>query len=169
MAGRFWVAAAAAAVVVLTAGRAGAQQAARERGEAFKMVDAYIVSNLQESVGLTDEQFARLLPLVKRLQNDRRDLAQRRGRALGEMRRVLGSGSATEARVLELLKEVKEVEAAQHETVRRDVEAIDQALTPVQQAKFRLLEGEVERKIRALMEDLREGNRAPLRRRRALP
>jgi hypothetical protein len=71
--------------------------------------------------------------------------------------------------VLELLKEVKDVESTQHETVRHDMDAIDQVLTPVQQAKFRLLEGEVERKIRALMEDLREGNRAPARRRQPLP
>jgi Spy/CpxP family protein refolding chaperone len=158
--------AAIAAVLAGWAGQAGAQGAARPRDEAFKMVDAYIVSNLQESVGISDEQFARILPLVKRLQNDRRDLAQRRGRALSEMRRALESGSATEARVLELLKDVKAVESSQHETIRRDMDAIDQVLTPVQQAKFRVLEGEVERKIRALMEDLRGGARAPLRNRR---
>ena len=158
-----------ALALVSLASQVSAQGGARPRAEAFKMVDAYIVSNLQESVGLSDEQFARILPLVKRLQNDRREMAQRRGRALGEMRRVLESGTATEARVLDLLKEVKDVESTQHETVRRDMDAIDQVLTPVQQAKFRLLEGEVERKIRALMEDLREGNRAPARRRQALP
>ena len=147
---------------------AGAQGGggARPRDEAFKMVDAYIVSNLQESVGISDEQFARLLPLVKRLQNDRRELAQRRGRALGEMRRVLESGTATETRVLDLLKDVKAVESTHHETIRRDMDAIDQVLTPIQQAKFRVLEGEVERKIRALMEDLRGGGRAPARNRR---
>ncbi len=156
-------------VLLSLASRADAQGAARQRGEAFKMVDAYIVSNLQESVGLSDEQFARILPLVTRLQNDRRELAQRRGRARGEMRRVLESGTATEARVLELLKDVKEVESTQHETIRRDMDAIDQVLTPVQQAKFRLLEGEVERKIRALMEDLRPANRPAGRRRNALP
>ena len=50
--------------------------------------------------------------------------------------------------MLDLLKEVKAVESTQHETIRRDMDAIDQVLTPVQQAKFRLLEGEVERKIR---------------------
>jgi Spy/CpxP family protein refolding chaperone len=161
--------AAIAAVLAGWAGQAGAQGAARPRDEAFKMVDAYIVSNLQDSVGISDEQFARILPLVKRLQNDRRDLAQRRGRALSEMRRALESGSATEARVLELLKDVKAVESSQHETIRRDMDAIDQVLTPIQQAKFRLLEGEVERKIRSLMEGLREGNRAPGRRRNALP
>jgi hypothetical protein len=148
------------------ASQAGAQGGARPRDEAFKMVDAYIVSNLQESVGISDEQFARLLPLVKRLQNDRRELAQRRGRALAEMRRVLESGTATETRVLDLLKDVKAVESTQHETIRRDMDAIDQVLTPIQQAKFRVLEGEVERKIRALMEDLRGGGRAPARNRR---
>ena len=43
---------------------AGAQGGggARPRDEAFKMVDAYIVSNLQESVGISDEQFARMRP-----------------------------------------------------------------------------------------------------------
>lgn len=162
--------AAAAAALACLAGPAAAQGGARARDDAFKMVDAYVVSNLQESVGISDEQFARILPLVKRLQNDRRDLAQRRGRALGEMRRALQSGTATETRVLDLLKEVKTVESTQHETIRRDMDAIDQVLTPVQQAKFRLLEGEVERKIRTLMEDLRGGGRAPMRNRRnALP
>jgi Spy/CpxP family protein refolding chaperone len=166
-----WRSGGAALALVCVAGLSSAQVGARRpRDDAFKMVDAYIVSNLQESVGISDDQFAKILPLVKRLQNDRRDLAQRRGRALAEMRRVLESGTATEARVLDLLKDVKEVESVQHETVRRDMDAIDQVLTPMQQAKFRLLEGEVERKIRALMEDLRGANRAPLRQRRnALP
>jgi Spy/CpxP family protein refolding chaperone len=145
--------------------QAQAPAARRPRDEAFKMVEAYVVSNLQESLGLTDDQFTKLLPHVKRLQKDRRDLAQRRGTALAEMRRMLGSGVATESRVAELLKEVKAVEAEQPEVLRKDLEAIDAVLTPIQQAKFRLLEGEVERKIRALMNDLRP-NRNPGRNRR---
>lgn len=159
----------AAAMLVLLAATSQAQAQAparRPREEAFKMVEAYVVSNLQESLGLTDEQFTKLLPHVKRLQKDRRDLAQRRGQALGEMRRVLASGTATEARVSDLLREVKAVEAEQPEVVRKDMEAIDGVLTPVQQAKFRLLEGEVERKIRALMNDLRQPDRNPARGRR---
>lgn len=132
------------------------------------MVEAYIVSNLQESLDLSDDQFAKILPHVKRLQKDRRDLAQRRGQALAEMRRMLESGAATEARVAELLRDVKAVEAEQPETIRKDMDAIDAVLTPVQQGKFRLLEGEVERKIRALMNDLRAPNRNPGRNRRPL-
>lgn len=143
------------------AGRAERRQA---REEAFRMVDAYIVSNLQESLELTDEQFLKLLPLVKRLQTDRRSLAQRRQRALMELRRALGSGRATEPQVAELLREVKATEAEEPAVLRRDRDAIDGVLTPLQQAKFRVLELEVERRIRAALAQVRRrGARGPRR------
>ena len=68
------------------------------------MVDAYIVSNLQESLGLTDEQFVKLLPLVKRLLSERREVPSAAGATLREMRQLLESGSATEAKVAERLR-----------------------------------------------------------------
>ena len=93
-----------AALLALVATSAAAQappegrdRPARPREEAGRMIDAYVISNLQESLGLTDDQFVKLLPLVKRLQSDRREAMQRRMRALGEIRRLLKSGSATEA------------------------------------------------------------------------
>jgi hypothetical protein len=133
-----------------------ASSSPRGRDDAFKMVDAYIVSNMQESLELGEEEFVRLLPLVRRLQTDRRDLAQRRFRALREIRRLLESGSATEPRLAELMREVKSAEQEQATLIPRDLDAIDDALTPVQQAKFRVLEQEVEQKIRALMGQVRE-------------
>ena len=148
---------------VLAQGRPGAGQGQR-RDEAFRMVDAYIVSNLQESLLLTDDQFAKLLPLVKRLQKDRREMVQRRIQALQEMRRTMAQGVATEARVEELLRELKAVETQEPVTIRRDMDAIDALLSPLQQAKYRLLEVEVERKLRALMNQMRGngGNRGRL-------
>lgn len=156
------------AVLLLGAASAGAQEASsppgaeggRRREEAFRMIDAYLVSNLQESLGLTDEQFVRVLPLVKRLQTDRRQYAQRRQRALQELRRTLQSGSATEGRVEELLRAVKAVESEGPGALRRDLEAVDAVLSPVQQAKYRILELEVERKIREIMSQMR-GGRGP--------
>jgi hypothetical protein len=133
----------------------------RPREEAFRMIDAYFVSNLQEGLGLTDDQFVRLLPLVKRLQSDRRQFAQRRLRALHEMRKMLQAGEATEGRVEELLREAKTVENEEPVALRRDREAIDAGLSPVQQAKFRILELEVERKIRELMMQMRGQGRPP--------
>ena len=135
------------------------------REEAYRMVDAYVVSHLQESLGLTDEQSSRVLPLVTRLQKDRRALAQRRVRAVMELRTALASGGATEARVAELLRDVKAAENDEMTVVRRDRDAVDAALTPLQQAKYRVLEVEVERKIRELMAQVRErrGGQRPRR------
>ena len=156
-----------ALVLALAALPALAQPAAgqrpRPRDEAFRMIDAYILSNMQESLGLSDEQFGRLLPLVQRLQRDRREFGRRRMTALQELRSQLMSGGATEARVAELLREVKAVEAEEPSAVRRDMDAIDAALTPVQQAKYRLLEVEVERRLRALMAQMRGQDGQPRR------
>jgi Xaa-Pro aminopeptidase len=122
--------------------------------EAFKIVDAYVLSNLQESLDLSDEQFVKLLPLVKRLHNDRRDFAQRRIRSLMELRKLLASGAATEGRVAELLKELKAVENEEPPALRKAMDAIDATLNPLQQAKYRVLEADVERRIRELMRQM---------------
>jgi hypothetical protein len=156
----------AAVIAAAVAAPAGAQQGRgprppRDEG-LFRMVEAYLVSNLQEALALSDDQFARVLPHVKRLQRDRRDTAQRRMRALQELRRVMQVGGATEARVGELLREVKAAEAEGPAIVRKDMDALDGMLTPVQQAKYRLLEVEVERRLRTLMSNRRTNRgRAP--------
>ncbi len=146
------------ALVLSAAGLcASAQDGPREkpRDEVFKMVDAYVVSNLQESLGLKEEQFQKMLPLVRKLQTDRRSLGERRMRAMRDLKQTLESGGASEARIVDLLKEAKAAEAEFTSTMQKDVEAIDAALTPVQQAKFRILEFEVERKIRQLVNGMR--------------
>lgn|GEM_PF-1998673 len=123
--------------------------------EAAKMIDAYIVSNLQESLGLSDEQFVKLLPLVRHLQSERRDFVQRRNKTVRELRRLLNSGTATEPQVLDALRELKALESDGPWKIQKSLEAIDAALSPLQQAKFRVLEIEVEQKIRELMNQIR--------------
>jgi hypothetical protein len=125
------------------------------REEAWKLVDAYIISNLQESLGLSDEQFVKLLPLVKALQTGRRGFMQRRAELIAQMRRMLRSGEATETQIDGLMKQLRAVEMEEPENLRRQVAAIDAVLSPVQQAKFRILELEVERRIRELMQQMR--------------
>ena len=128
-----------------------APAARNPREEAFRMVEAYVVSNMQESLGLRDEQFAKAIPLVKKLQRDRRDYLLERGRLMREMRRLLRLGGAVEPQVTELLKQAKALEAEGPERTRRDLEALDALFTPVQQAKYRVLESEVEQRMRELM------------------
>ncbi len=133
----------------------------RPGAEAGKMVDAYLVSNLQESLGLSDEQFVKLLPLVKHLQTERRELAQRRNKAVRELRRLLNSGTATEPQITEILQELKAVEGEGPLQLQRSRGAIDAVLTPLQQAKFRVLEVEIEQKIRDLMNQIRRQAQPP--------
>jgi Spy/CpxP family protein refolding chaperone len=148
-----------AAILVLAVSASAAAQerdpAARrprphDRDEAFRMVDAYIAGRLKESLGLNDQQAARVLPLVTQLHRDRREAVHRRMQSLREMRRLLASGAATEAEVEQKLLEVKRLENEEPIRLQRDREAVDAALTPLQQAKFRALEAEVEQKIRSL-------------------
>jgi len=120
------------------------------RDEIFEMVDAYVLMKVQERLGLSDEQLTRLMPLIRQQRQDRREMEHRRYKALGEMRRLLASGSGSEERVVELLREVKAVESGEPEAAQRNQAAIDAVLTPLQQAKYRLLMLEVEHRLRAL-------------------
>ena len=132
------------------------------------MVDAYVVSNLQESLGLTDEQFAKAIPLVKKLQSERREYLLGRTRAVRELRRLFQQGGATESRVVELLNEIRTLDAEGPERTRRNMAALAAMLTPLQQAKYLVLEGDVEQRMRELMNRARaarpggrQGDRPP--------
>ena len=59
----------------------------------------------------------------------------------------------------ELLRDVKAAEAEEPGLLRKDRDAIDAVLSPLQQAKFRVLEVEVEHKIRELMNQIRTQRR----------
>jgi Spy/CpxP family protein refolding chaperone len=124
------------------------------------MIDAYVISNLQESLSLTDDQFAKLVPLVKRLQTERREAMRNRMRAVREMRQLLQSGSATEAQVQEKLSSLKDLENEDPRRGQKTMESIDAMLSPIQQAKFRVFEAEVGQKLRELMGQMREDRRA---------
>ncbi len=133
------------------------------RDETFRLMDAYLISNLQESLGLTDEQFARAMPLVKKLQTDRRDFARRRMQGLRLLRKTLVSGAATEAGVADLLREVKSVSSEERAATLRNAEALDAVLTPLQQAKYRVFEAEVDIRLRHLLARSQDKDKPPVR------
>jgi Spy/CpxP family protein refolding chaperone len=154
------VAALAAAAVLAQEGRPGGTDRPA-RTEAFKLVDAYVVSNLQESLGLTDEQFAKAIPLVKKLQTERREYFLERARKVRDMRHLLQQGGATEAQVLDLLHQVKALDAQGPDDTRKNLAALDAVLSPIQQAKFRVLEADVEQRMRELMSRARQRGPRP--------
>jgi hypothetical protein len=132
---------------------------AANRDEVFKMVDAYIAMNLEQALGLSPEQFTRVLPLVKKLQTDRRHFTEQRHEKTSEIRRRLHSGGATESQVATLVRDLRALETEEPIVLGRDRNAIDAALSVVQQAKFRVLEVEIDVKIRTLARRNRGGMR----------
>ena len=152
----------AVAFVLLVAGGAVAQEDRAPGGgpgpgrrppreEIYRMLDAYVAEHLQESLSLSDEQRSRVLPLVQKLGAERRRFAERRVRALFQMRRAIADGTATDAKMAELLQQLKAAEAEEPAAVRAAQDAIDAQLTPLQQARFRVLEAEVEHRMRRVM------------------
>ena len=71
------------------------------------------------------------------------------------MRRLLQRGGATEGQVLELLKQVKALDEDGPSRTRKNLAALDAMLSPLQQAKYRVLELEVEQRMRELMNRVR--------------
>lgn len=157
-------------LALLSAGVAAAQEdapAGRARDELIKVVDAYVLSNLQENLTLTDEQFVKLLPLVKKWQGSRRAFQQRRMASLNEMRRLFESGTATEPRLAELLRELRQGEDEELAAVRKDLDGIDAQLSVVQRAKLRLFEQRVQQRLREILERQRQQAGPGMRPRRA--
>ncbi len=123
----------------------------RGQQEFQEMQDAYLVMLVQKQMALKDEQFARLLPLVRQLQDDRRAFAERRRKDLVELRRLFDSGNATEVQVGDLLSDLKSIEIERPAAEHKSLQAIDAVLSPVQQAQYRVVEAEVERKLGELL------------------
>ena len=155
-----------AAALTLTAGASAAQDKPQEgnrrgraREEIFRMVDDYVANNLQQTLGLTDDQLARTLPLVRRLHADRRRFAERKMRAVHQMRRMAREGSISDARAAELVQELKAAEAEEAAVIRAGQDALDAALSPAQQMKYRILEAQLEHRLRELMARVRAQRR----------
>ena len=161
----------AVATLALSAGVVSAQDAdrparGRPREEIFRLIDDHIARSLQEKVGLSDDQAARALPLVRRLHAERRRFAERRMRALFQMRRAVRAGAIDDARASEVLRELRAAEADEAAAVRAGQDALDAVLTPTQQVKYRIFETEIEHRLRQVMARVREERREGQGRRR---
>lgn len=131
----------------------------KAREEVHRLIDDHIAKSLPGKVGLTDEQLARTLPLVRRLRADRRHFAERRMRSLFQMRRAVRAGAITDARAAEMLQELKAAEAEEAAALRAAQDAVDAVLDPVQRVRYRIFEMQIENRLRELMARVREQRR----------
>ena len=130
-----------------------------------RLFDAYAIVEAQEGLGLDDEQFARFVSRFKALLEARRRQQQARARLLQELARLTRPNAAANDDTLrERLKALDEHDARAAAEIRQASAAVDDVLTPRQQARFRLFEEQLERKKFDLMMRARQSARPGARR-----
>lgn len=148
---------------------AGAQetQAPPERvapGELQRLFDAYFVANIQDALGLSDDQYSQIIPMLKHLQQVRREHQQRRRDGLRELRQLSVSAGSDDAQLREHLKVLADVDERFAQEQRKVVAGIDGLLNVRQQARFRVYEEEMERRKLDLIGRFQRNEGRPRRR-----
>ena len=136
-----------------------AGEAAVSPAEIQRMLDGYLLIQAQDVLQLTDEQFPQFLARVRTWQETRRRTQGERLRMLQELRRMTAGrgGPVDEGTVKERLKALDDLEARATGEIQQQRAAIDQVLSPTQQARFRLFEETMERRKIELLMRARQG------------
>jgi hypothetical protein len=137
----------------------GRQGLAAEGGsspvELQELMDAMVLVQAERDLELNNEQFPQFLTRLKNLQAIRRRSENQRNRAVMELRRLMQAGNAggdaaparpDDAQIRERLKAIDDAEAAAIAEIKQARSLLEQILNPRQQARFRLLEEQIERR-----------------------
>lgn len=131
--------------------------------ELQRLFDAYVLVQAQDALQLTDTQYPQFLARLRALQDVRRRTQVDRTRIIVELRQLADQGrtdvSARE-RIADRLKALREVEGRGHADAQQALEKLDEVLEPVQQARLRVLEEQMERRKLELLVRARQTARA---------
>jgi lipase chaperone LimK len=154
---------------------AGAPTDDMSPGQVHQLFDAMLVMQAQDALALSEGQYAQFVSRLKTLQDARRRNQQTRVRMIGELQRLTNPRNpkpADESEITRRLSALQELEARTAADVRRAYGGIDEVLSPLQRARFRVLEEQIERRKLELIGRARQNNqqrpnsqRPPMRRR----
>lgn len=129
--------------------------------QVHQLFDAMLVMQAQNALALNEQQYAQFLTRLKPLQDARRRNQQERVRLINELQRLTNPRNAQVAPESEIklrLTALHELESRSAADLRRAYDSIDEVLTPVQQARFRVLEEQIERRKLELVARARQSN-----------
>jgi Spy/CpxP family protein refolding chaperone len=148
-----------ACVLGLATAVALAQESRRERragGQDVEgLMEAYVISKLQEALDLTDDQFAKMIVAQKKLGEYRRSYRRDRAATLQQMRQALRSAESREERLESLLNQLEERQLSFENQQRSGYKAIDAILDIRQRARYRILEQEIQRRFQQMIREVR--------------
>ena len=124
--------------------------------------DLYLL-RLTRALDLTEEQTAKVYPLLTRAEKDKAEIQRRMGQDLRDLRAELAEGRPDAAKVLELAQRVREARRAVRQKEGEVEDALDGLLTPVPKGRYLLFTVDF---LRGAWENLERarGQRAPIKR-----
>jgi periplasmic protein CpxP/Spy len=137
-------------MLIATPDGAGAQRPPdnARRAELEQQVRQRMGRMLRERVGLTDEQFQRVVEVNRGFEARRRTLVeQERDVRIGLRQEVLLEDKADQERVARLLEQAVEVQRRRLQLLEEEQRALAQFLTPVQRAKYMAVQEQIHRAV----------------------
>lgn len=134
--------------------------------EVQRLFDAYVVMQAQETLGLTEQQFAQFLPRLKTLHDTRRRHQQERQKIIADLQRLTAprqASSVDETTLKSLLDSLQNAEQRAAAEWRQGHQALDEVLDIRQRARFRVFEEQVERRKLELLLRARQNRQAQRR------
>ncbi len=125
------------------------------REELHGMLDAYVISKLQEALRLSDEQYARVIVAQKKLDEQRRDYHRDGRELLQRLRQALAADKPSEAELSRLLERLDALRSEFEARQKAAHAALDALLTVEQRARYRLFMVEIEGRMQEMMREVR--------------
>jgi len=118
-----------------------------------ELLDTFAVMQAEQALQLSEEQYPNFVAQLRKLQITRRRFQQERQRLLRELNGLAQRGDAArEEMLLAKLRELDDLGQRTVEQMRERYADLDRVLTPIQRARFRFFEDQLERrKIELLM------------------
>ena len=114
-----------------------------DQAEVGRLFDAYAVMQAQDALALDDARFGPFVSRLRALQDVRRRHVRQRNAAIRELRRLLGT-SGNETIIKERLDALARLDDTAAADERKARAAVDELLDVRQQARFRVLEQQLE-------------------------
>jgi hypothetical protein len=128
--------------------------------EVRKAFDAYAVTQAQEQVKISKDQLPKFMAEYKELNDSRRMAAQEHNRLLLELRQHVMDAKVSDTQLKDRLKALRDVEERSHADVRKAYDEIDKLLDVRQQARFRVFEKDMDRRMAQVIARTRQANSA---------
>ena len=127
--------------------------------ELQRLFDAYVLVEAQDALRLDEAQYAKFLPRLRAFQETRRRHQTERARIVQDLRQLV-QGRADTGQITDRLKALRELEARTVDDLRRTGDELDEVLEPVQRARLRIFQEQMERRQLELLMRARQGARA---------